>query len=235
MKEFKGKTVIVTGATRGIGRTIAGLFVSLGADVIATGTKPGKSGQWHLDLCDDKSVDVFCEKVSKLPKIDILINNAGINKIESVEAVTNEAWEKILKVNLTGAMKITRAVSRVMIKKQKGGRIVNVSSIYGVVSRAKRNAYSASKAGLIGLTRSSALDLAPHGILVNALCPGFVLTDLTKSILSSQDIKSLSNDVPLKRFGTEKEIAQAAVFLCWDKNSYMTGQTFMADGGFTAK
>jgi 3-oxoacyl-[acyl-carrier protein] reductase len=111
---------------------------------------------------------------------------------------------------------------------------VNVSSIFGLVSRSKRDSYSASKAGLIGLTRAAALDLAPYGILVNALCPGFTLTDLTRSILSKDEMKRLSSEIPLGRFAREEEIAASAVFLCSDLNTYITGQAIAVDGGFTA-
>lgn len=223
---LKGKRAVVTGATRGIGLAIADLFKELGAEVVSTGTK-------DLDLDNATSIDSFLARLRKLPSIDILVNNAGVNKIAAVDEIERKDWDRILQVNLTGPMLLTREVARLMKKSKKGGRILNISSIYGVVSRAKRNAYSASKFGLIGLTKASALDLAAHGILVNALCPGFVLTDLTKSMLSPKEIKTLSNQVPLGRFGKESEIASAAAFLCSDLNTYITGQTIVIDGGFT--
>jgi 3-oxoacyl-[acyl-carrier protein] reductase len=116
-----------------------------------------------------------------------------------------------------------------------GGKILNISSIFGVVSKEKRNAYSASKTGLIGLTRSSALDLAQYNILVNALCPGFTMTELTKSVLSKADMDKLRADVPLQRFAEVDEIARAGLFLCSDQNTYITGQTLVVDGGFTIR
>lgn len=241
MISFSGKVAIVTGATKGIGKAIADMLAQGGCHVIYTGTKDKKSSShskgeyWTLDLSDDDSVAVFLGKVGKLKRVDILVNNAGINKIEPIDEVTDSAWERILKINLTGTMKLMRDAVKVMKKNRRGGKILNISSIFGITSREKRNSYSASKAGMIGLTRASALDLAPFNILVNALCPGFVLTNLTKSILSARDIKELSSEIPLGRFGREEEIAKAAVFLCSDLNTYITGQSVIVDGGYTIK
>lgn len=238
---LKKKIAVVTGSTRGIGKAIADLLVTMGAQVIYTGTKPStdikRRGKCYLrlDLADNASISEFLEKIKKFPRIDILINNAGINAIEPINDLTEENWNRIVQVNLTGAMRLMKAVSQMMIEKQTRGKILNVSSIFGVVSKAKRNAYSASKTGMIGLTRASALDLAPHNILVNALCPGFVATDLTRSILSPKELQSIAQAVPLKRLGKEEEIARVAAFLCSDLNSFMTGQTVVADGGFVIR
>jgi len=184
-------------------------------------------------LSDKTSTEKFISRLRKIPKIDILINNAGINVIEPIDELNQADWEKILKVNLTGPMLLTKEVAVIMKKNKTAGRILNISSMFGIISKAKRNSYSASKAGLIGLTRSSALDLAPYNILVNALCPGFTMTDLTASILSPAEIKRLSSEIPLGRFADEEEIAKIAVFLCSDFNTYITGQAIVADGGFT--
>ncbi len=233
---LKGKVVLITGGTRGFGRAMVEVFSQCGAVVIYTGTssqmKPLKGTQyWPLDLSDESSLSVFVERLRKLPRLDVLVNNAGINVIEPIDQITREHWDKIVQVNLTGAMVLMREAAILMKKKRIKGRILNISSIFGLISRAKRNAYSATKAGLIGLTHASALDLAPSGILVNALCPGFVLTDLTKSILSKKDIALLKTQIPMGRFGTEEDIARAALFLCSDFNTYITGQTLVADGG----
>lgn len=241
-KEFSGKTAIVTGGTRGIGKCIVQQFAANGCSVIYTGTRkgakamPGNARFEPLDLADEESIARFVKEVIEPhPGIDILVNNAGINKIEPVDEITDEDWEKILTVNLTGAMRMTRAVARSMKKRGKGGRILNFSSIFGIVSKSRRNAYSASKTGLIGLTRASALDLAPDNILVNAICPGFTLTELTKTILSKEDMEELRKEVPLQRFAEVDEIARAAVFLCSEENTYITGQTLLVDGGFTIR
>ena len=130
---------------------------------------------------------------------------------------------------------LTKAVASHMVRHKTSGKIINVSSIFGVISKSKRAAYSASKAGLIGLTRACSLDLAPHGILVNALCPGFVETEMTSKILSADDKKVLAAQVPLGRFAQAGEIAAAAVFLCSGLNTYMTGQVFIVDGGFVSR
>lgn len=240
---FKGKTAIVTGGSRGIGKAICELLLNLGCNVITTGTKINKKERigvserleyLQLDFLDSKSIDSFINNIKDYKNIDVLINNAGINIMESIDNLDKGNWDKVLQVNLTGPMVLTKTVSSIM-KKNRGGRILNISSIWGVVSKEKRNSYSASKTGLIGLTRSEALDLAPYNILVNALCPGFTMTELTKSSLSQSEIASLSNQVPLRRFANVEEIARAAVFLCSDLNTYITGQTIIADGGFTIR
>ena len=239
--DFSKKTAIVTGGTRGIGKSIVSLLLESGCYVIYTGTKKQpissiKDGQYEqLDLSDEKSTDRFVKKViDKTSRIDILVNNAGINIVEPIDEIQDENWEKVLAVNLTGSMRLMRAVAKVM-KNGHGGRILNVSSIFGIVSKAKRSSYSASKAGIIGLTRASSLDLAPYNILVNALCPGFTSTELTKSILSSKEINDLSSQIPLGRFADAQEIAKIAVFLCSDLNTYLTGQAIVVDGGITVK
>ena len=238
--DFSKKTAIVTGGTRGIGKNIVTLLIESGCNVIYTGTneKPKSAinnGQYEqLDFSNMKIVDHFVKEViNKTVHIDILINNAGINIIEPIDEIENSNWEKILTVNLTGPMNLIKEVSKVMKNNKNGGKILNISSIFGVISKEKRNSYSASKAGLIGLTRSCSLDLACHNILVNALCPGFTSTELTESILSSKEIKDLSSQIPLGRFADPSEIANIAVLLCSDLNTYITGQTIIVDGGVT--
>ncbi len=240
--DFNGKTALVTGGTRGIGKSIVILLIDAGCDVIYTGTqkKPDesidKASYKQLDLSDKKSIYQFIKNVlDDTKKIDVLINNAGINIIEPIDELKEENWQKILDVNLTGPMLLTREASKKMKKNNKGGKILNISSIFGCVSKAKRNSYSASKTALIGLTRASALDLAPYNILVNALCPGFTSTELTQSILSKEEIRKISKQIPLGRFAKAEEIAKTAIFLCSDLNSYITGQTLIVDGGFVSK
>ncbi|MDD3296586.1 MAG: SDR family NAD(P)-dependent oxidoreductase [Candidatus Omnitrophica bacterium] len=237
MINLSGKTALISGGTRGIGKAMVDLFASSGCKVIYTGTKNEEKNLskdkifMQLDLAQDKSVKDFFSRLSTLERIDILVNNAGINIIEPISEIENENWQKVLKVNLTGPMLLTREISKKM-KRSGGGKILNISSIFGIMSRQKRNSYSASKAGLIGLTKSSALDLAPYNIVVNALCPGFTLTELTTSILSKEEIEALKKEIPLGRFASVEEIARVALFLCSDLNSYMTGQVVIADGGY---
>lgn len=242
MMDFSNKVAIVTGGTKGIGKAIVTLLVDCGCEVIYTGTSTNyevqnRKGRFeHLDLQDDVSVKRFINEVIRnLDKIDILVNNAGVNYIEPIDEIHMEHWERILKINLVGSMKLIKETCKVMKKGRYGGKILNISSIFGVVSKEKRNAYTASKTGLIGLTRSSALDLAHYNILVNALCPGFTNTELTASVLSKEEMTTIASEIPLGRFAEVSEIATVAVFLVSDLNSYMTGQTLIADGGFTAK
>ena len=237
--DLRGRTAIVTGGTRGIGKVICELLLESGCNVIATGTRvekkatADKKGIMYLPLnfLDPKSIETFIEKTQRLKQIDILINNAGINVIESVDKIKDRNWNDILQVNLTGPMLLMRAVSSIM-KKQRNGRILNISSIWGIISKKGRDSYSASKTGLIGLTRTAALDLAPYNIQVNLLCPGFTMTELTRSTMSDEEIASISEQIPLRRLAEPDEIARIAVFLCSDLNTYITGQSIVADGGF---
>jgi 3-oxoacyl-[acyl-carrier protein] reductase len=236
---FAGKTAIVTGATRGIGRAIADLLRASGSRVIYTGTRveqtidPQGREFFPLDFLDERSMTDFFQNIQQFPSIDILVNNAGINIIEPVQQMRQDHWDEIIQVNLTGTMRMTKEVSGIMIRNKTPGRILNVSSIFGVISKANRGSYSASKSGMIGLTMANALDLAPYGILVNAICPGFTTTEMTESILSLRERETLAQQVPLGRFASVDEMAKAAVFLCSEHNSFMTGQTLIIDGGFT--
>jgi len=240
MLNFSNKTALVTGGTRGIGKSIVDLLTHFGCSVIYTGRSKepkvsnSKNQYLQVDFANKDSLEHFLGKIASIPKIDILVNNAGINIIEPIDEIKNESWEKVLSVNLTGAMILMREVSKKM-KLAGAGRILNISSIFGVTSREKRNAYSASKAGLIGLTRASALDLAPYNILVNALCPGFTLTDLTAATLSQEERDKLSREIPLGRFAKPQEIAQVALFLCSQCNTYITGQDIIVDGGYSIR
>lgn len=240
--DFKDKTAVVTGGTRGIGRSISEQLIKSGCRVIYTGTSEThensieKGEYYKLQLENEESIKFFIDQViEKLPLIDILINNAGVNFIESIDEIKDDHWDTIISVNLTAAMKITRAVVKIIKKNNHGGKILNISSIFGIITKEKRASYSASKFGLIGFTKSISLDLASDNILVNALCPGFTLTDMVKSLLSDQEISKLAQDIPLQRFAYISEIANIALFLCSDLNTYITGQTIIADGGFSIK
>lgn len=234
---FKGQTVLITGATQGFGLEMAKTFVAAGAKVIGTGRNVIKAPRikgvmwWSLDLSDAASIENVEKKIKAHGRIDVLINNAGINIIEEIYRIDLSHWEDVIKVNLTGTMRMMRIVSEIMISRRIKGRILNISSIYGHIARSQRNAYCASKAGVIGLTRASALDLAKHGILVNALCPGFVLTALTKRILSSADQKKILTTIPLGRFGLCQDVASWALWMCSSMNQYATGQAIIVDGG----
>ena len=242
---FANKVVIITGGTRGIGASLVEAFYGAGAKVIVTGTKEkinpdrvstrrDENYQYHqLDLTSDDSIERFKKIITKLGRVDVLINNAGVNKINSFGEISDKDWDWINAVNLRGPFQIASAVVKAM-KIQGSGKILNVASIFGVVSKEKRAAYSASKWGLLGLTKASALDLAPFNVLVNAISPGFVDTDLTHKILGPENIKAIANSIPQKRLANPDEIALVALFLCSDKNTYITGQNIIVDGGFTS-
>lgn len=244
--DFTGQTALITGATRGIGKQIADDLAALGADVILTGTNPeqidilnqkaSRSGRGShkfmcVDFLDQESIAEFLEGLGRMKKIDICVNNAGINRINIIDETYIEDWHDINKVNLEAPFLITRVVSKIM-KANGYGRIVNISSIFGVISKPKRSLYSISKFGLRGLTVSSAVDLASSNILVNSVSPGFVLTELTQRILTREEMKKLADQVPLGRFAQPEEISKIVLFLVSRENTYITGQNIIVDGGF---
>jgi 3-oxoacyl-[acyl-carrier protein] reductase len=214
----------------------------LGCLVYTTGIndEPEWCGQYNkciytkVDFLNQDSLDSFINEICQLSKIDILINNAGIQIMHAIDNIETSDWDKVMDVNLKAPMKIMRAVVPVM-KSHKEGRILNISSVAGLISKPGQSSYSTSKAGLIGLTRSSALDLATFNILVNALCPGTTQTDMVQKVLNIDQKNAILKNVPMGRFAKVDEIANFAVFLCSDYNSYMTGQTIVVDGGFTAR
>jgi 3-oxoacyl-[acyl-carrier protein] reductase len=238
---FKGKTVVITGGTRGIGFALTSLFEKAEANIIVTGKKAesnpfkdfNRINYHQLDLESNKSIDRFIDFINKINKIDILINNAGINKIDYLTDISIEDWDNIHKVNLRGPFKLAKEIAK-KLKIQEFGKIINIASIYGVISKSKRAAYSSTKWGLIGFTKAIALELAQYNIQVNAISPGFVDTDLTRKILGDKKIKELVSTIPLKRMAKPEEVANLALFLASDQNSYITGQNIIIDGGYTS-
>ncbi len=244
--DFTNRVVIVTGATRGIGRTIAEYLYKAGATLLLTGTDPQQIRQLNarvknkkrirylaLDFRNEYSVRQFLNEIKKYKKIDACINNAGTNRINYIDDFPVADWDEIIKVNLTGPFLLMKEAAKIM-KRRYYGRIVNISSIFGVVGKAKRAAYSAAKAGLIGLTRTAAVDLAPYNVLVNSVSPGFVLTDLTKRILNKKDISQIKSFIPMGRLGRPEDIAPIVLFLASELNTYITGQNIVADGGYVS-
>ena len=241
---FQDKLVVITGGTRGIGSSLVDSFYKCGAKVVCTGTaekmnnvrikRNQKKIIYHqLDLSSKSSINAFTSFITTLGPVDILVNNAGVNKIDSIDSFSDDDLLWINSVNLIGPFLITRSIAKIM-KKRKNGRIINISSIFGVVSKKKRAAYSSTKSGLIGFTKAVALDLAPYNILVNSVSPGFVNTELTKKIIGEKNLEELSNSIPISRLAEPEEIAQTVLFLSSNQNTYITGQNIIIDGGFTS-
>ena len=244
--DFTGKTILVTGATRGIGKQISDDLASLGAQLILTGTHPEQIEELNrlaqstnlnriyycVDLLNKESLDVFIEKLEAHQKIDGLINNAGINRLNFINDILENDWDEMLAVNLSAPFRLLKAVSKKMISHQYG-RVINIASIFSKISKEKRSAYSATKFGLHGLTVGVSNDLARHNILINTLSPGFVMTDLTRKNLSVTEMEQLAHQVPAKRLAEVKDISNVAIFLLSEMNTYLTGQNIVVDGGFT--
>lgn len=243
---FGNKVVLITGATRGIGKRLAHDFEGLGAELILTGTRPEQIKELNENLGENnrKNIKYFCvdfsnegslldfiHELREYQRIEVCINNAGINKIDSIYDISSTDWDDIINVNLKAPFLILREVSKLM-KKNGYGRIVNIASIFGVISKQKRAVYSSSKSGLVGLTRAVAIDLAPYNILVNSVSPGFVLTDLTKKILTQVEIQDLASSIPQGRLATPEDISKVILFLSSDLNTYITGQNIIVDGGY---
>ena len=242
---FENKVVLITGATRGIGKQLARDFEKLGASLILTGTNPEQISELNknlmknarryycVDFSNEDSLLEFARELRGYPRIDVCINNAGINRINYIGDTSLADWKDIIDVNLKAPFVICREVSQIM-KKNSYGRIINIASLFGVISKEKRSIYSSSKAGLIGLTKSVAIDLAPYNILVNCVSPGFVLTDLTKKILTASEIEELASRIPLRRLATPEDISKVVIFLASDLNTYISGQNIIVDGGYVS-
>jgi NAD(P)-dependent dehydrogenase (short-subunit alcohol dehydrogenase family) len=249
--KLDGRVALVTGGNRGIGRAIAAAFAEAGASVAVTSRDAARAEKaaaeiaestgreclgLALDVRDGAMVEaVFGRAASELGGLDILVNNAGINIRESITDLKDESWHDIIETNLAGAMRCSRIAARRM--KEKGwGRIINIGSILSFVGIAQRAAYASSKAGLVGMTRAMALDLAPHGVTVNALCPGVFKTEINRPILNDPEyLKEFLKQIPLGAMGDPAQLMGAAVFLASEASSYVTGAALMVDGGWTVK
>ncbi len=225
-KSPRDHIALVTGGSRGLGAAFVALFQESGIQVLA----PSRE---DLDLSSPDSVQEFINQNQDLG-IDILVNNAGINVVNPIEMIESSDWQEMVQVNLTSPLQLIQGLTKTM-KARGWGRIVNISSIFGIVTRNGRGAYSATKSGLNGLTRTAAVELGPNGILVNSICPGYVDTDLTRKNNSQEEILRIQENIPLRRMATPEELARSVVMLCSDMNSYLTGQTIIVDGGFTCQ
>ena len=246
--DFAGQTVLVTGATKGIGAAISSAFEDAGASLILTGThqeqidrlnrRNVQQGKEHVrwlqaDFSSAESTASFIETIEQLtPTIHVLINNAGANRVSPIDQVETADLDSLLSTNLRAPLLLCKSVSLAM-KKNNYGRIVNIASIWSIITKPGRAVYTATKSGLAGMTKAVAVDLAPYGILVNAVSPGFINTELTRSTLSPEECENLSSQVPMGRFAEPEEIARIVLFLASDLNTYVTGQNIVVDGGFT--
>ncbi|MBN4076431.1 3-oxoacyl-[acyl-carrier-protein] reductase [Gemmatimonas aurantiaca] len=244
MYDFKDKTALVTGSGQGIGKEIAATLARYGAKVIISDVNPEtteataaelreKSYQAHAitaDVSDTKQVEaLIAQTVEMFGSLDVVVNNAGITRDTLMIRMSDDDWDKVIAVNLRGSFLMTRASAKVMMK-QRSGSIVNIASVVGMMGNAGQANYSASKAGLIGLTKSSARELAPRGITVNAIAPGFIQTGMTEK-MTDQAKEAFLASVPLKRQGLPVDVANAVCFLASEQASYITGQTLSVCGG----
>ncbi len=241
---LKDKVALITGAAQGIGRDIALKFAAEGADIavgdinLEKATKTvqeiealgRKALALELDVTDyAKLTDSVNKILDKFKKVDILVNNAGITKDNLLLRMSDAEWDAVLNVNLKGAFNCTKAVSRLMIK-QRYGKIINIASIIGIIGNPGQANYSASKAGIIALTKTAAKELASRNINVNAVAPGFIQTEMT-SKLPEELKQKMQEAIPLGRFGSPVDVASVCVFLASEDASYITGQTIIVDGG----
>ena len=251
--DLTGKVSLVTGAARGIGQAIADRLAANGSRVVYTDIDTGEASAaaarslgalgLALNVTRPDQIDAALNLVvAECGRLDILVNNAGVNTLShrvNIDQFPREEWDRILAVDLTGVYEVSRAAARLMVA-QKSGRIINIASIAGLVPLRLQCAFVAAKAGVVNLTKAMALELGPHGILVNGIAPGSTLTEGTRKLFYGEDgtfrhaVQRMLDHVPLGRPGTVDEIAVAALFLADPENSYMNGHILTVDGGWTA-
>jgi NAD(P)-dependent dehydrogenase (short-subunit alcohol dehydrogenase family) len=248
--DLTGKVAFVTGGSKGLGKAMARGLAECGADIIISSRTEnelsqalpqilegtGRKGRYFVaDMAKRADVTRLAkDALGAFGRVDVLINNAGSNFPEPIDEIQDEHWDMILEVNLTSCMSLTRALVPQM-KARKWGRVIHISSIFGVVSKAGRSTYSVTKSALRGMARASALDLGPFGITVNCIAPGPFTTDLTARMLSPEDKEKFAKTTALGRWGEPKELVGAALLLATDAGSYITGSTLVVDGGYLAQ
>ncbi len=244
--KFKDRVVFVTGSTRGIGKEVAKAFAKEGAIAIILGRnvesadkvsaeiiqQGGRAESFFCDVTNLQNVQKIVNKVlDKHKRVDILINNAGITKDNLLLRMSENDWNEVMNINLRGVFNCTKIITKIMLR-AKEGRIINISSIVGITGNAGQANYAASKAGIIGFTKSVAREIASRGITVNAIAPGYIQTDMTAQ-LNEKARQELLKNIPLGKLGSAKNIADTCLFLASEEASYITGQTLVVDGGMT--
>ncbi len=248
--DLSGKVALVTGGSKGLGKAMARGFAEAGADVVISSRhenelRPaldeilqgtGRRGRYVVaDMRRRDEVNRLARTaLEQMGRVDVLVNNAGTNKPQPIDAITDEVWDDVIEINLSSVMALTRALVPQM-KERRWGRIIHISSVMGFLSKEKRNVYSATKSALIGLARASALDLGPFGITVNCLAPGPFLTDLPGGLLSDAEKKAFADHTAVGRWGDPRELVGPALLLASDAGSYITGETIVVDGGYLTR
>ena len=244
MKTLESRTAMVTGASRGIGRAICLKLAAAGASVAGmdvdpeplaqTGELVRREGAQFLEMVGDVSSlsqvqDAVGRVVGQFGSLDVMVNNAGITRDNLLVRMTEEEWQQVISINLTGVFNGVKSATRVMLK-QKRGSIINVSSVVGLIGNAGQANYAASKAGVIGLTKAAARELAKRGVRVNAVAPGYIVTRMTEQ-LGEEATVALQQQIPLQRLGQPDDVAEAVLFLAGDASGYITGHVLNVDGG----
>jgi NAD(P)-dependent dehydrogenase (short-subunit alcohol dehydrogenase family) len=248
--DLTGKVALVTGGSKGLGKAMARGLAEAGADVVISSRHEdelraaldeilkgtGRRGRYVVaDLSRrEEAARLAKTAVELMGRVDILINNAGTNRPQAIDAISDEVWDQIVELNLSSVMALTRALVPQM-KARRWGRIIHISSIMALLSKEKRNVYSATKSALLGLARASALDLGGDGITVNCIAPGPFLTELPASVLSEEERRVFAERTAVGRWGDPKELVGPALLLASDAGSYITGTTLVVDGGYMAR
>ena len=230
---FENQNILITGGTKGIGKKLVQEFTKLGGKVWFTGRDKNIEGDryFYVDFNKKNQMDVFLEKISKI-NFSVLVNNAGTNKIGNIEKYPVIDYEEIINLNLTSCFKVIKSVVPNMIKNNYG-KVINITSISSQISMPLRSAYCSSKFGLLGLTKASAVELAKHNILINAIGPGVTETELTVNVLGKKKMDEIANNIPIGRLANTEDISKVVMFMSSKLNSYIVGQNIIIDGGYT--